>query len=108
MAAVQCCKEALWLQEFLKELPINTTLPVTIYCDNQSTIRVIKDPIAHFRTKHIGIQTQFVRELIDTGIVEFQYLSTNKQLADCMTKPFTGVRLEELKVALGLREISFV
>ena len=108
MAAVQCCKEALWLLEFLKELRINTTLPVTIYCDNQSTIRVIKDPRAHFRTKHIGIQTQFVRELIDTGIVEFQYLSTNKQLAEFMTKPLTGVRLEELKVALGLREICFV
>ena len=68
--------------------------------------------MAQLNSKESGkktlMQAKFVREMIDTGIVEFQYLSTNKQLADCMTKPLTGVRLEELKVVLGLREISFV
>ena len=105
MAAVQASKEALWISHLLKQLQISVTLPIRIWVDNKSAIEILKNPVCLFRTKHMGIQTQFVRELVEDEILEFQYVPTAMQAADSLTKALTPAKMEEGRKQLGLVEI---
>ena len=57
-----------------------------LHCDNQRCIAIAKNPVFHARTKHIEVQYHFVQELIDHEEVEFEYCSTEKNVADIFTK----------------------
>jgi hypothetical protein len=47
--------EAIWLRCLLSSLSHPQTLPTTIYCDNQSAIKLTENPKFHDRSKHIDI-----------------------------------------------------
>ncbi|PHT27192.1 hypothetical protein CQW23_33205 [Capsicum baccatum] len=53
--------EAMWLRYLTDALGIPPTKP-QIYCDNQSTICVTKNPVLHDRMKHVGSDCHFVRD----------------------------------------------
>ena len=63
-----------------------------IHCDNQSCIRISKNPVFHDRSKHIEIIYHFIRDYVQRGVVELQYISTNEQVADILTKSLRGKR----------------
>ena len=66
MAATSASKEGLWLKRFVSELGWEQK-KVEILCDNQSALKLMKNPTYHARTKHISVQYHFVRELIEAG-----------------------------------------
>ena len=47
--------EVFWLIRLLKDLGVSSVQPVTIHCDNQSTMHIAKNPVLHDRTKHIEV-----------------------------------------------------
>ena len=58
---------------------------ITLMEDNQGAIAIAKNPVTHSRTKHIDIRFHFVREAVQSGVVELKYsLSDNNdsRLAD--------------------------
>eukprot|EP01018_Ginkgo_biloba_P017975 Gb_10802 [translate_table: standard] len=59
-----------------------------IYCDNQSCIKLSKNPVFHDRSKHIEIRYHFIRDYVQRGAVEIQYISTDEKVADILTKAF--------------------
>ena len=59
IAAADCCTQILWMKEGLKDVNIETKQPITIFCDNTSTINLSKNPVMHSKTKHIPIKYQF-------------------------------------------------
>lgn len=62
MAASQCVKELVWIKNMLNEIFGNELLKVTLYMDNQSAIRLVKNPEFHKRSKHIDVRFHFIRE----------------------------------------------
>ena len=85
MAAAAAVKEALWLRKLFGEfdLPPST---LEIFCDNQAAIKLLKNPIASVRSKHIDVIYHFARERVARKEVSFTYCSTDKNTADIMTK----------------------
>ena len=83
--------------------PINH---IPLKCDNTSAISLTKNPIMHSRTKHIEIRHHFLRDHINKGNCEIQYVDTKHQLADIFTKPLAKDRFYELRRELGILEIS--
>jgi len=57
--------------------------------DNQSAIKLVKNPEFHKRIKHIDVRYYFIRELYESGIVNILYVESEKQIADILTKPLT-------------------
>ena len=55
MAATQTCKEAIWIQRLLEELG-HKQEKISMYCDSQSALHIVRNPVFHSRTKHIGVQ----------------------------------------------------
>ena len=58
-----------------------------VYCDNSSAIDISKNPIQHFKTKHIDIRYHFIRDLVERKIVALEYIPAERQNADIFTKP---------------------
>ena len=54
--------------------------------DNQSTIKLIQNPVAHDRTKHIDIKYHFIQDVEAKGIIKVEYCPTSDQVADVLTK----------------------
>ncbi|GJY54219.1 putative ribonuclease H-like domain-containing protein [Tanacetum coccineum] len=54
VAATNCCGQVLWIQNQMMDYGFNF-MNTKIHIDNESTISVIKNPVAHSRTKHIEI-----------------------------------------------------
>jgi hypothetical protein len=86
MAASQASCEVLWLCKLLVGLFDVQLRPTLIYCDNQSCIKLSENPVFHDRSKNIEIRYHFIRDYVQRGVVELQYISTEEQVADILTK----------------------
>jgi hypothetical protein len=67
MAANQASCEAIWLRKILVDLFDTDLDPTTIFCDNQSCIKLSENRIFHDRSKHIEINYHFIRDKIQRG-----------------------------------------
>jgi len=72
----------------LEDYQINAN-SIPIFCDNTTAICLSKNPILHSRAKHIEIKPHFIRDYVQEGILDIQFIDTEDQLADIFTKPLT-------------------
>lgn len=79
-------KEGIWLSNLLGEIGIQL-VPFTINEDNIPCIRIAEEPRSHQRTKHIDIKYMFIRELVQENKIILNYVSSEMQKADILTKP---------------------
>ena len=95
MALKEAIKEQIFVRTILDELShlIGDISARIVYTDSQSAIDLAKDPLYHHRTKHIDIQYSFIREKFQAGISKLTYISTDKQLADSLTKPISQQKM---------------
>jgi hypothetical protein len=70
----------------LKKLGYDCKEPIRLYCDNKVVININHDPVQHDRTKHIEIDTHFIKETLRAGLISTPYMKTGKQLDDILTK----------------------
>lgn len=83
-------RDIVWIKKLANELGILHAGPVMIHCDNTSTIKTATNERTAFRTRHIGAQAHYPRELVNEGIIDISYVPSNQQLAVYLTKPLTG------------------
>ncbi|GJS63403.1 putative ribonuclease H-like domain-containing protein [Tanacetum coccineum] len=79
-----------------------------IHIDNESTISVIKNPVAHSRTKHIEIRFHFIRDCYEKRLIEVIKIHTDSNVADLLTKGFDVTRFNFLVFGLFLRALHMV
>jgi len=102
MAASHATREAVWLKSFLSELQIIINHLISIACDSQGAMAIMKSPEYHARTKHIDIRHHYVREKVNDKTVVFNFVDTNDMMADILTKPITKIQHEKLVELIGL------
>jgi len=90
ITAGNCCAQILWMKQQLEDYNIFLN-HIPLKCDNTSVINLTKNPIMHSRTKHIEIRHHFLRDHINKGNYEIEYVDTKHQLADIFTKPLAKV-----------------
>jgi hypothetical protein len=73
-----------------------------ILCDNQRCIKMTENPVFHDRSKHIEIRYHFIRDMVQRGALKLQYISTDEQVVDVMTKPLSRVKFEHFRDKLGI------
>ncbi|GJU11046.1 putative ribonuclease H-like domain-containing protein [Tanacetum coccineum] len=95
VAAANCCGQVLWIQNQMMDYGFNF-MNTRIHIDNESTISVIKNPVAHSRTKHIKIQFHFIRDCYEKRLIEVIKIHTASNVADLLTKGFDVTRFNFL------------
>ena len=95
-AEAAAINEAKWLCGLLEEVGLKPNTPI-IYGDNQSAQALSKNGIKSERTKHIAIKYAFIYDEVSNGRVQLQWIPTNQQPADMLTKAVAKPILLELR-----------
>ncbi|KAJ5501111.1 Reverse transcriptase RNA-dependent DNA polymerase [Penicillium freii] len=112
IAQALAVQEARWLILLLTELHMHDSKyalldkPVVINADNTGAIALAKNPEYHARTKHIAVRYHFLRQEISSSSVALQYVATQQQAADGLTKPLGTTAFHRFVDQLGLRPSS--
>jgi len=61
--------------------------PVPIGCDNQGAIKLITLGVIRQKSKHIDVKYHHVHDEQMKGTVKFQYVTSESNPADLLTKP---------------------
>ena len=101
IVAGSCCSQLLWMKKILTDYGISQDTMV-VYCDNSSAIDISKNPVQHFKTKHIEIRYHFIRDLVERNIVCLEYIPTERQNADIFTKSLDKSKFETLGQVIGV------
>ena len=79
-----------------------------VYCDNSSAINISKNPVQHYRTKHIDIYHHFIREVVEGKMIALEYVQTQDQPVDLLKKPLNAPRFESFRKSLGICVLEWV
>ena len=52
--------------------------------------------------KHVGIQHHFIREKLQDGVINLEYVPTGEQVADVLTKALAREKHEHFRDGMGL------
>jgi len=75
-----------WLKQLLAFLHVSLPHIPVLFCDNLSAIALSFNPVQHQRTKHIEVDVHFVRERVSQKQLSVQFVSSQEQFADILTK----------------------
>jgi hypothetical protein len=103
LASASC--ELQWLTYLLRDLEVQCIKPPVLYCDNQSDIYIVANPVFHERTKHLEIDCHIVREKLQAGLFKLLPISSKDQVADFFTKSLLPQPIHPLLSKLGLLDI---
>ena len=76
-------------------------------CDNQSSIRLVHNPVHHNRSKHIQIHYHFIGEKQEEGEIDIVYVTTTHQFTDIFTKPLPIPQFLFLRSRFGIQDSFF-
>lgn len=99
IAACEAAKCVTWSRGLLEEIGVIQNKPTILFCDNAATEKLIKNPVIHRRTRHIGVNFHYVRR---DGIIDVEHISTENQLADIFTKPLAREKVTNNRNRLGM------
>ena len=88
---------------------LGRSVSLTIYEDNQATIKVVLKGYSH-KLRHISrthkVDLSSIKEIIDTDAVEIEYIKTDLQAADIFTKALQPCKWVNALKLLGMRVIK--
>ena len=73
-----------------------------IHRDNQSCIKLFKNPVFHNKSKHIEIKYQYIHDVVEKGAAKLQYVAIDEQVMNVLTKLLSKVKVEYFKDNLGV------
>ena len=104
IAASDASKEAVWLRKLISGLFDDKMEATVIHCDNQSCIKLSENPVFHDRSKHIEMKYHFIRDMVQRNMIKLQYIATDEQVADILTKPLPLSKFVYFRGKLGVEE----
>ena len=86
IAITDMCTEVLFIKMLLETMGIEVQLPIQIYADNVGALFLAENAGTSQRTKHIDIRYHFIRDLIENGTIQINFIKTTDNDADIYTK----------------------
>jgi hypothetical protein len=77
--------ELLWLRTLLTENGFALNCVMNLFC-NKTAIEIVHNPVQHDRTKHVEVDRHFIKQTLETKIIQFPFVKSEDQLADVLTK----------------------
>lgn len=79
---------------------------IPIAGDNQGSIFMASNPVTSKHSKHIDIRYHYIREVVERGLVQVEFIDGSKNPADLFTKNLPRVKFEPFRSQLGLEFYS--
>ena len=101
LALANATQEGLYLKQLIEEV-LSCMIELSIYVDNQSCIAYSINGKGPGRAKHINVKYHFVKELVDSNTLKLEYLPSEENAADIMTKALLRVKHTKAVEMLGM------
>ena len=77
---------------------------ISIYCDSQATMLKAYSKIYNGKSRHISLKHEYVRQLIEDGVISIVYVKSSGNLTDPFTKGLSQdlVRITSIGMRLNL------
>jgi hypothetical protein len=70
-------------------------------------VKLSEKPVFHDRSKHIEIRYHYIRDMVQKGAVKLQYVATDEQTTDVLTKPLSREKFVYFRDKLGVVQKDF-
>ena len=89
-----------------KEIRLRSRWPHLLQGDNHGAIKLAQNPITHSRSKHIDIKHHFVRDLVEREVIQLQYIPTDQNIADILTKALGRPKYNQFRCDLFCQSVQ--
>lgn len=100
-ATIAAC-QGIWLTRLLSDISGEEEKDFVLKIDNKSTISLTKNPVLHDRSNHIDIRYHFIRSCVASGKIRVDFVSTQEQISDMLTKSLGHSKFQELCLKIGV------
>lgn len=81
--------------QLIKDLHQKIDYSVKLYCNKQSAIQLVENPVFHARTKHIEVHYHFLGKKVLSEEIEMKPIMTGDQVADIFTESLNSSKFVE-------------
>ncbi|GKD61436.1 zinc finger, CCHC-type containing protein [Tanacetum coccineum] len=98
-------KEAEWLRNLIHEIPIwpKPIALISIRCDSAPTMARAYIQIYNGKSRHLGVRHSMGRELIRNGVISIEFVRTQHNLANHLTKGLARDLINKSVKGMGLK-----
>lgn len=90
VALAELVTEVMFVKMILESMGMSVQIPIKLRADNIGALFLAKNTTTGQRTKHIDVRYHFIRELIEEGTIEVEFVKTQDNEADIYTKNTSG------------------
>ena len=105
MSMCNCAQQILWIQSIFHECHLTLDHSI-MFGDNKGALHIAQNPVMEGRSKHIDIKYYFLRECVENKSFLLDYVPTDQQEVDLMTKNLTVQKFQENRLRLNLKEFK--
>ena len=88
----------------LEDVPLwRASMSVSIHCDSEATISIAKKSVYNDKRRHIRLRHGAVKQLLKEGIISLEFVQSEKNLADPLTKELTRKVVLDSAMNMGLK-----
>ena len=77
-----------------------------MHCDSQAAISAAKNQSYNGKRRHIRIRHGIVRDLVRKNVISLEYVKSERNIADPLTKGLCRKMVLELAQGMGLKPIE--
>ena len=98
-------QEAEWLRSLLADIPLwgRPTPTISLHCDSQAAIGVANSNAYSGKKRHLRVRHGIVRQLIKNGVISLEYVRSERNLADPLTKGLAKKVVLDTSRGMGLK-----
>jgi hypothetical protein len=94
-AGVTCLQDMLYMKNVLELLSLKVKLPMVLEMDNQGAVYLANNRSIGGRTRQIDVQSVFLRELKEAGVLVIKWIAGAIHEADIFTKNLDGPTFQQ-------------
>ncbi|GJX86537.1 zinc finger, CCHC-type containing protein [Tanacetum coccineum] len=98
-------KEAEWLRNLILEVPLwfKPIAPISIRCDSATTLSKAYSQMYNGKSRHLGVRHSMIRKLIMNRVISIEFVRSQKNLADHLTKGLARDLVIKSAEGMGLK-----
>jgi hypothetical protein len=98
--------QVLWVAWVVAEVQGSAPSTPLLRVDNKPVIALIKNLVLHGQSKHINVKYHLVWESAENGRIKVEFIRSEEQLGDILTKLLGRVKFLELRTKIGLINVD--
>nr|GEU90371.1 zinc finger, CCHC-type [Tanacetum cinerariifolium] len=101
-------KKAEWLRNLIYKILLwpKPIFSISIHCDSATTLAKAYCQIYNEKSKHLGVRHNMVRELITNGVISVDFVRSQQNMADHLTKRLARDLVHKSAIRMGLKSIK--